>query len=75
VQQACQSDNPDYNPAMKKLGRWWQLALVCGLFGVIAATGCRTDSGSKEFIPGKGWRNAQRQTARPAAAPIVTAPL
>jgi hypothetical protein len=29
------------------------LALAAGLL----AAGCRSDSGSKEFIPGKGWRS------------------
>ncbi len=40
---------------MKKHGRLlvlgWLLVAV-----LVAASGCRSDSGSREYIPGKGWR-------------------
>jgi hypothetical protein len=31
------------------------LLLLALLAVTIAATGCQTDKGSREFIPGKGW--------------------
>jgi len=31
------------------------LLLLALLAVVLAATGCQTDKGSREFIPGKGW--------------------
>jgi hypothetical protein len=29
--------------------------LLAFLAAALAATGCQTDKGSREFIPGKGW--------------------
>jgi hypothetical protein len=31
------------------------LLLLALLAVVLVATGCQTDKGSREFIPGKGW--------------------
>lgn len=31
------------------------LLLLALLAVVLTATGCQTDKGSREFIPGKGW--------------------
>jgi hypothetical protein len=31
------------------------LLLLALLAVALAATGCQTDKGSREFIPGKGW--------------------
>ncbi len=31
------------------------LLLLVLLAAMLAATGCQTDKGSREFIPGKGW--------------------
>jgi hypothetical protein len=36
---------------MKKL-----LLLVCLAIVVVAAVGCKSHEGSREFIPGKGWQ-------------------
>jgi hypothetical protein len=46
----CPHDNLDYSAAMKKLCAWVLLAVL--VFGV---AGCKTHSGSREYIPGKGW--------------------
>lgn len=46
---ACGTDNPVYATAMKPL------LLLALLAVVLVATGCKTDGGSREFIPGKGW--------------------
>lgn len=31
------------------------LLLLALLAATLAITGCKTDAGSREFIPGKGW--------------------
>ena len=31
------------------------MALVMVVLGVVLFAGCKTHSGSREFIPGKGW--------------------
>jgi hypothetical protein len=51
VPQTCPADNLVYNHGMSKLILLFLLvaALVAG------ATGCKTHSGSREFVPGKGW--------------------
>jgi hypothetical protein len=49
LRHACGTDNPVYDWVMKPL-----LSLALLLF-VLAVTGCKTDGGSREFIPGKGW--------------------
>ena len=30
-------------------------AVLLLAFGLLLATGCKTQSGSREYIPGKGW--------------------
>ena len=49
LQHACGADNPVYAGGMKSL-LWLVLLAV-----TLVATGCQTDKGSREFIPGKGW--------------------
>jgi len=39
----------------RQLG-WWGVLLACAFW---LGTGCAKDSGSKEFIPGKGWKSTQ----------------
>lgn len=46
----CPGDNLDYSFAMKKL-----CVLVLLLAVVLAVAGCKTHSGSREYLPGKGW--------------------
>ncbi len=46
---ACGADNPVYARDMKHL-----LLLVVAV-AALTLTGCKTDAGSREFIPGKGW--------------------
>ena len=46
----CRRDKLDYSLRMKKLCALILLAIV--VFGM---TGCKSSSGSREFIPGKGW--------------------
>ena len=46
----CLGDNLDYSFAMKKFYAWLLLAAL--VFGV---AGCKTSSGSREYVPGKGW--------------------
>ncbi len=49
--QACRPDKLEYSEAMKKFGFWLTLVIL-GL----ALTGCQSQhSGSREYIPGKGW--------------------
>lgn len=43
---------------MKKLNLALRLALVVAVVAMAFGSGCRSNSGSKEFIPGKGWRNS-----------------
>jgi hypothetical protein len=50
VPQACRPDNLDYIRGMAKIVML--LLLAAALF---MATGCKTHSGSREYIPGKGW--------------------
>ncbi len=46
----CRRDKLDYSFRMKKLCALILLAVVvCGM------NGCKSSSGSREFIPGKGW--------------------
>ena len=39
--------------------RGWFTVIVSALLALcwLAGAGCSSNSGSKEFIPGKGWRN------------------
>jgi hypothetical protein len=46
----CPGDNLDYSSAMKKLCAWLLLAVL-----VLGVAGCKTSSGSRDYIPGKGW--------------------
>jgi hypothetical protein len=39
-----------------KFGRALKLCLVLLAVMIVAGAGCKTSSGSREFIPGKGWR-------------------
>jgi hypothetical protein len=32
------------------------MGLLLLAIAVLAGTGCKTNSGSREFIPGKGWK-------------------
>lgn len=49
LQHACGADNPVYAGRMKSL-------ILLGLLAAgLLLTGCKTDAGSREFIPGKGW--------------------
>jgi len=37
-------------------GNWVTWALLVTVLGMLVlTTGCRTRSGSREFVPGKGW--------------------
>jgi hypothetical protein len=47
---ACRPDKLDYSSGMKKL-----IALILLVTVAAAFTGCKSSSGSREFIPGKGW--------------------
>jgi hypothetical protein len=50
VAQSCPADNRDYIAAMIKIALLVVLAVA-----LVAGTGCKSHSGSREFIPGKGW--------------------
>jgi len=43
---------------MKLNSARFKFALALLALAVLVGTGCRTHSGSQEFIPGKGWRPA-----------------
>jgi hypothetical protein len=48
----CRRDKLDYSFPMKKL-----CALLLVVAVALAITGCRSShSGSREFVPGKGWK-------------------
>ncbi|MEK7676611.1 MAG: hypothetical protein AAB676_12345 [Verrucomicrobiota bacterium] len=49
LQQACPPDNPDYTAFMLKVILLLLVALT------LLTSGCQIQSGSREFIPGKGW--------------------
>jgi hypothetical protein len=34
----------------------WMWTVVAAVLLLAGATGCKSSSGSREFIPGKGWR-------------------
>lgn len=54
---------------------WSRFGLLMGLTGwLLAAAGCASDSGSKEFIPGKGWRNTGKPVSPPIAQTQATQP-
>jgi len=41
---------------MRKMSRrFWFATLWLGFWGLVTG-GCKTQSGAKEYIPGKGWR-------------------
>jgi hypothetical protein len=46
----CSGDNLDYSFGMNKICAWLLLAVL--VFGV---AGCKTSSGSRDYIPGQGW--------------------
>jgi len=46
----CPGDNLDYSSGMKKICVWLLSAVL--LAGVV---GCKSSSGSRDYIPGKGW--------------------
>jgi len=46
----CSGDNLDYSFPMKKLCAWLLLAVL-----VLGVAGCKSSSGSRDYIPGKGW--------------------
>jgi hypothetical protein len=46
----CPARNLDYIRRMSKLVLLFLLAAA-----LIVASGCKTHSGSREFMPGKGW--------------------
>lgn len=51
---------------MKRPSRRISLAAATAILAVMVFTGCKTNSGSKEYTPGKGWKNAgfeRQQTA------------
>jgi hypothetical protein len=49
MRQTCPAGNLVYFGGMKKV------IFVLALVAVLAAAGCKTHSGSREYIPGKGW--------------------
>ena len=48
----CRRDNLDYSSAMKKICALILLAAVL----VLAVAGCKTHSGSREYVPSQGWK-------------------
>jgi hypothetical protein len=42
---------PPYDGPMKRV-----LLLLAVIATTLVATGCKSDPGSREYIPGKGWR-------------------
>jgi hypothetical protein len=50
VAQTCPADNLDYIRRMAKI-----LILFLLVAALVAAGGCKTHSGSREYLPGKGW--------------------
>jgi len=59
---------------MKKYGNWRKVAGLGAATGVLLGAGCSTDSGSKEFTPGNGWRNSQAAPVAPAIADQTVSP-
>jgi len=55
MQQACTIDNAVYSRGMKSkvLSGLMLIVLLVVVFG--AAGCCSTNTGAREFIPGKGW--------------------
>jgi hypothetical protein len=50
VAQSCRADNRDYIAAMTKIA-----LCVLVVLALVVGSGCKSSSGSREFIPGKGW--------------------
>lgn len=51
VPQPCREDNGDYLWGMMK-----RVAMLTILAAILATTfGCKSSSGSREFVPGRGW--------------------
>jgi hypothetical protein len=51
VAQPCRAGNSDYIAAMTKIAL--MVVLVAAL---LVGAGCKSSSGSREFVPGKGWK-------------------
>jgi hypothetical protein len=47
--------NADTLAAMKRIASWL-VAVVAASLLLGGAVGCKSSSGSREFIPGRGWR-------------------
>ena len=50
MHQTCRADNRDYISAMRKI---YLIALLLAVLTIGA--GCKTHSGSREYVPGNGW--------------------
>jgi hypothetical protein len=48
--QTCLADKCDYIAHMSKL-----ILLVALIAALIVVAGCKSSSGSRDYIPGKGW--------------------
>lgn len=52
---ACPGFTPSPSPAtLQPMKRILFIAAIA--LGLVTLTGCKSDPGSREFIPGKGWR-------------------
>ena len=49
--QTCLADNLDYITGMSKI-----FLLIFVVAALACASGCKSNSGSREFIPGQGWK-------------------
>ena len=49
--QTCLADNLDYIAGMSKI-----FLLIFVVAALACASGCKSNSGSREFIPGQGWK-------------------
>lgn len=59
VAQPCRAGNPDYIVAMTNYA-----LMVAGLAGLLMVAGCKSSSGSREFVPGKGWKPLRSEMPR-----------
>jgi hypothetical protein len=52
-----------------------RICMLVLLATIWVVTGCRSNSGSQEFVPGKGWKNTRvTQPSHPLAQDTTTAP-